>query len=66
MWQDTREKFMQNDGVEKHFVAPSADEVRIKVPKDPEQRKIDEQRRLQKERGPQDFSTPGQMQAFMP
>lgn len=66
MWEDTRARLMQNDGVKKHFVMPLADELRIKIGEDPEQRRIDEERKLRQDQEQQDFSTPGGFHRVMP
>jgi len=66
MWEDTRARLMQQEGVTKHFIAKQADEVRIKIGKDPEQRKLDEQRKLQQEAEQRDFSTPQQLHTVIP
>ncbi|MCB9850065.1 MAG: protease modulator HflK [Phycisphaerales bacterium] len=58
MWERTRERVLQLEGVKKHFVPSIMDELRIKIGPDPEQRKIDEQRKLQEEAANYDFSTP--------
>jgi hypothetical protein len=48
MWEQTRQRILQSKGVKKHLLA-RANEIRIKVGEDPEQKRLDETEALQRE-----------------
>lgn len=66
MWQQARARIMVNESVRKHFLPKAMNELRIKVGVDPEQRRLDEQRKLREEARQRDFSTPEKIHAIMP
>jgi len=49
MWQRTRRKVLNYDGLDKNLLPPGPMEIRIKVPPDPKVREIEEKRQLEKE-----------------
>lgn len=49
LWQETRQVIMASGGVTKFYVPDSLKELRIKIPLDPEERRIEEKRRLEKQ-----------------
>ncbi len=61
MWEKTRQQVLTYDGVKKHMISPMADEIRIKIGPDPEQRRIDERKKLQKEAEEHEFELPGKV-----
>ena len=65
MWDQTRRNIMQRKGVNKHFVAATADEVRIVIPPDPKQRELDEMMELQEEAEGHRHQTRQQVQTIL-
>ena len=57
MWEKTRERVLASNEVTKHFISPMADEIRIKIGTDPQQRLIDERIKLQMEAEDFEFRT---------
>jgi membrane protease subunit HflK len=66
MWKRTEQRVLQHEGVVKYILPSLMDEVRIKYGTDPEQRRLDEIKKLQREGETRDFSTPKKMHAIMP
>jgi regulator of protease activity HflC (stomatin/prohibitin superfamily) len=66
MWQRTRARIMQNDGVTKHFTSSIFSEIRIEVAPDPEQRRIDELNKLRREQLEYDYMGPQHLRPVMP
>ncbi len=48
LWEETRQQILGSTGVTKFFRPKGLKEIRIKIPLDPEERRIEEQRRLEK------------------
>ncbi|NOX57406.1 MAG: hypothetical protein GXP29_00925 [Planctomycetes bacterium] len=66
LWEQTRQRVLRLPGVTKHFVAGAADELRIHVEPDPEQKKQDEIERLQKEAEGYKFAPEQKLHGIMP
>ena len=49
LWEETRQQILGNSGVTKIYRPPGLKEFRVKIPLDPEQTRIEEAERLQKE-----------------
>ena len=62
MWQNTRERIMRMPGVTKHFTSGVANEIRIKLGEDPEQRRLDAIERLREEGAQYDYQNAQHMQ----
>ena len=48
LWEETRQQILGSSGVTKFFRPKGLKEIRIKIPLDPEERRIEEQRRLER------------------
>ncbi|GJM24667.1 MAG: hypothetical protein DHS20C16_10820 [Phycisphaerae bacterium] len=66
LWEQSKQRFLQQDGLIKHFVASSADELRIHIEPDPERTARDEIEKLQKESEGYKFAPKKKMHAIMP
>ncbi len=66
LWEQTKQRVLQLDGLTKHFVAGSATELRIHIEPDPEQAARDEIRKLREESDEYNFAPQKKLHAFMP
>ncbi|MCA9251158.1 MAG: SPFH domain-containing protein [Phycisphaerae bacterium] len=66
LWEQTKQRVLQQSGLTKHFVAGSADELRIHIEPDPEQAARDEADRLKKESQGYKFEPERQLHTVMP
>ncbi len=66
LWEQTKQRVLQQDGLTKHFVAGSADELRIHIEPDPEQAARDEAEKLRKESEGYKFAPTKTLHSIMP
>jgi membrane protease subunit HflK len=66
LWEQTKQRVLQQRGLTKHFVAGSANELRIHIEPDPEQAARDEIEKLSKEAQGYKFAPERKLHAIMP
>ncbi len=66
LWEQTRQRVLQQKGLTKHFVASNAMELRIHIEPDPEQAARDETERLRQESDAYEFAPKKKLHAIMP
>ena len=50
LWQKTRQEILDSPGVTKFYRPRAVHQIRVKIPRDPEETRIEEQRRVEKQK----------------